>query len=344
MTTELKPNFGNFTAKGIVTGLDRDNAFTEGQKEGKNPWKKVQFGAKVSETQFVYVELMGAQTKDAKFVYRDPSTKKVDNSNFYFVPWKERYKHEPKENYEMSNTVTVGLERGEDGKKAKDNKVLTAYDAVDYIKKFLKNGESIYVRGQLQITEYNGRPQEKYVIQKIYVTSDPVNFKVDNFEPEASFNQEIVYLDTSEDSMTGKTFINTNIIYKRDGNITYVPYSFIVDAAKYKSDNTKEQQIKKMIQSFNNLPYGSTIRVTGNINIGTVMEAQEDDFGGFSAKGQEQYVKDTVKELEITSGSSETLVRGRYTYDDFYNLDNSNSNQFIEDSASIDISDDELPF
>ena len=342
---ELKPTYGNFVARGIVTGLTKENAFTEGQKEGGNPWKKVQFGLKVSETQFVYVELMGSKTESVRYVFRNPETKKLVNDEYYTVLWKDRYKKDKvKENYELSMGVTVGLERDEECKK-KDNQVLTAYDAVDYIKKYLKDGDSVYVRGQLQITEYNGKPQEKYVIQKIYLTSKPVDFKAEDFDVEASFNQEIVFLNNFED-IKGRTLINTNIIYKKDGVTTFVPYTFVIDPEKYKNDEKKYASIKKLVESFKKLEYGSTIRVYGNINHGAILQQEEidDDFGGFTPKGQEQYIRNTVKELEITGADGKTLIRGLYTEEDFYV---NNDNPFAESNNNekhIDIDDDDLPF
>lgn len=340
--SNLQVTYGQFVVKGIVTGLTNEQAFTEGQKEGGNPWKKVQFGVKTSKTEFVYLELMGSKSKEATFVFRDPDTKKNDHKNTKKVAWADRYKART-DNFEIQMPIKGGLERDEKGKKLKDNKTLVQYDAVDYVKKYLKDGESVYIRGAIEIVDYKGAAQEKYKIQQIYVTNDPVDFEADGFAKEASFNQDIVYIGYEDDSKTGKTFIDTYIIYKKDGVITHVPYSFVVDAEKYKSDKEKHPKVLNLIKSFKNLPFGSKIKVNGNINNGVILvkdDTPTDDFGGFDAEGQGEYIKDRIKELEITNGDGQTLTKGFYKKEDFESPFN-DQDQF---GGEIVIDEDDLPF
>ncbi|GFN32500.1 hypothetical protein [Paenibacillus xylaniclasticus] len=338
-----KATYGNFVLKGIVTGVSREGAFTEGQKDGGNPWKKVQFSIKTSKTDFVHVELLGSKSKEVQFVYRDPSEGKRDFSKTLKVKWTDRYK-ERTDDYEIQNTIKVGLERDEDGKKKKENKTLVPYDAVEYIKKYLKDGESVFIRGRIEITEYNGKAPEIFKIQQIYVTNDLINLDADNFIKEASFDQEIVFVDCeNEDNDTGKTFINTYIIYKKDNELRHVPYKFAIDSKKYEGDKEKYSSLQKLIQSFQKLTFGSTIRVSGNINFGVVLGREEetgDDFGGFAPEGQDNYViKDYIKELEITKGDGSTLKRDYYTERDFeYQTNPFESEELFEDDS------EDLPF
>jgi hypothetical protein len=337
--SNLQVTYGQFVVKGIVTGLTNENAFTEGQKEGGNPWKKVQFGVKTSNTEFVYVELMGSKSKDVQFAFRDPDTKKKDNKNTKKVVWADRYKDQ--NNFEIQMPIKAGLERDDKGKKLKDNKSLVPYDAVDYAKKYLKDGESVYIRGALQISDYKGNAQEKYMIQQIYVTNEPVDFDADGFLKEASFNQDIVYVGSEDDSKSGKTFIEANIIYKKDQVINHVPYFFVVDAEKYKSDKEKHPKVLNLIKSFKNLPFGSTIKVNGNINNGVILVKDDtvvDDFGGFDAEGQGDFIKDRIKELEITNGDGTTLTKAFYKKEDFESPFNNQT------GSEVDIEDEDLPF
>jgi single-stranded DNA-binding protein len=343
--SNLQPTYGQFVVKGFVVGLSNEKAFTEGAKEGGNPWKKVQFGVKVNDNSVVYVELMGSKMKNVNFVYRDPNDKKTKKDKTIQVLWADRYK-ERKDNFEISMPIGAGLERGEDGKKSKENKKLVAYDAVEYVKKYLKDGDTVYIRGALQITEYQGKAQEKYVIQSIYLSNDALDFTAEGYEQEASFNQEIVYLGTQENEENEKTLINSYIIYKKDGSLTYLPYSFVVNHGKYKGNKEKQEQLRNVVNYFENeIPSGSTVKVNGDIAV-YVEKAKAENTGatfGFNAKGQDTVIRGTtIRELEITGGDVGSIIKERYSEDDFLAA-NANQNPF-GDQGSVDISDDELPF
>ncbi|MCR8641445.1 hypothetical protein NV379_02135 [Paenibacillus sp. N1-5-1-14] len=341
--SNLQPTYGNFVLKGIVGGTQSDKFYSEGTSNG-NAWRRLNFSIKTNDNASVYVEMMGSKNEKVKFV--DASDRK--NKKEYFVPWADRFK-ERTDKAEIFMASKVGLIKDEAGK----NKVLslTQFDAVECIKKHLKEGDSIYVRGSMQFSVYEGKGQVKYIIQQIYHTSEALDFSAEGYVPEASFNQDIVYLESEYDSETNKTAINTNIIYKSKGEICVMPYMFFINHEKYRGDEDKEKLLQTLKDSFENLSYGSTIKVNGNINIyveKVESEVEEDSipvsFGGFQAKGQESYVRGTtIRELEITGGDGSTLIDARYSEEDFVPKES----PFSSDSV-IDISDDEendsLPF
>lgn len=313
----LQPTYGNFVLKGIAGGTQTDKFYTEGTSNN-NLWRRLNFSVKTNDNASVYVEMMGSKNDKVKLV--DSTDRK--NKKEYFVPWADRYK-ERTDKAEIFMSSKVGLAKDDTGK----NKVLnlTQFDAVECIKKQIKEGDSVYIRGSMQFSTYEGKGQVKYIIQQIYHTSEAVDFKEDNFEPEASFNQDIVYVGYEYDSETNKTAINTNIIYKNKGDITTMPYMFFINHEKYKGDAEKQKALLALKESFENLTYGSTIKVNGNINVYVekVQDEEEEDsipvsFGGFQAKGQETFVRGTtIRELEITGGDGATLIDGRYSEEDF---------------------------
>lgn len=315
--SNLQPTYGSFVLKGIVGGTQSDKFYSEGTSNG-NGWRRLNFSVKTNDNASVYVEMMGSKSDKVKFV--DSTDRK--NKKESFVSWADRYK-ERSDKAEIFMASKVGLTKDDTGK----NKVLTLtqFDAVECIKKQIKEGDSVYIRGAMQFSVYEGKGQVKYIIQQIYHTSEVVDFKVDGFEPEASFNQDIVYIGLEYDSETNKTAINTNIIYKNKEGIHTMPYMFFINHEKYKGDDDKLKALQTLKESFEGLSYGSTIKVNGNINIYVekVQDEEEEDsipvsFGGFQAKGQETYVRGTtIRELEITGGDGATLIDARYSEEDF---------------------------
>lgn len=343
---ELKPNYGSFVLRGIVGGTQREKYYTNGSTE-KGKWQRLNFSVKVNDNASTFVELMGFKGATVQFVNDEDK----QNKKYIDVPWKDRYK-ERTDNYKLNNAVKVGLTKEENSDKNKVN-TMTSYDAVDFIKNHLKEGDSVYIRGQLQITAYEGKPQQKFIIQQIYHTAEPVDFNAKGYEPEASFNHEIVYVGSDYDEETNRTIINTYIIYKdNDKNIKFTPYMFFVNHEKYKNDEEKSKAIAKLRDSFENLPFGSTIRVNGNINIYIEKTENEEDadevpeFGGFTAKGQEAIVRGTtIRELEITGGDGRTLIRERYSEDDFLPEESPfGSEEEVPFGNPDNFDEDELPF
>lgn len=338
----LQPTYGSFVLKGIVGGTKSDKFYSEGTTNG-SPWRRLNFSVKVNDNASVYVEMMGSKSDKVKFV--DNTDKK--NKKEIFVPWADRYK-ERKDKFEIFMPLKGGLEK-EEGSDKNKILVLTQYDGTEYIKKKLNEGDSVYVRGSLDYSVYQGKGQVKYKIQQIYHTSEAIDFKTEGFEPEASFSQDIVFVGAEYDSETNKTAINTNVIYKDKGNITFMPQMFFINHEKYKKDVARLASLNTLKESFENLTFGSTIKVNGNVNI-YVEKSEEDEveedsipvaFGGFQAKGQETYVRGTtIRELEITGGDGSKLIEGRYTEEDFA----PKGDPFAGESNAIEIDDDMLPF
>lgn len=340
--SNLQPTYGNFVIKGIVGGTLTDKFFTEGTSNG-NAWRRLNFSVKVNDNASIYVEMMGSKSDKVKFV--DSSDRK--NKKEIMIPWADRFK-ERTDKFEIFMASKVGIEKDDSGK---NNKVhsMTQFDAAKYIKEKLKEGDSVYIRGSLNFSTYEGKGQVKYNIQQIYHTSEPVDFKVEGFEPEASFNQDIVYTGSDYDTETNKTAIDTNIIYKNKGEISFMPYRFFINHEKYKGDKEKTASLNTMKESFERLSFGSTIKVNGNINIYVEKSDGEEedqdsipvDFGGFKAKGQETFTfvrGTTIRELEITGGDGSKLIDGRYSEDDFAPQES----PFV--NLSVEIDEDELPF
>src|SRR5437764_5522854 len=182
---KLKQTRGQFRVEGIATGLDRDNAFRSAETKGNKPYKSLRIGVQTSPTNTVNVELFGMEQE---FVYaysrNDKETRKYS--------WDDR-DNIPDEGYHLIGT-NVALEQGLDGKLMRETFV--PFEASEYIYDNLQDGDSIYVSGQVEFSEYdNGetvKQQTRFTIQSIGKTKTPIDFDSEDFKEVSEFEQEVV--------------------------------------------------------------------------------------------------------------------------------------------------------
>lgn len=295
--TELRPTYGNFSIKGIVVGLLNDRYHTEGDKEGGGKWQRLSFGVKVSNTSFVYVELMGSKSSKVKLIYQNPINKKYDKDQIKPVSWGE-HRNLPS-NYKIHMPVKTCFNQSE-------SLEFTSYEAIGHIKDKLNDGDSVYINGSLQYQEYQDKIQEKFVIQEIGLLNESLN--VNDFKnQEAYFTQEIVFLSMEKIRKKKQYLIHSLIISKKDSELLKIPYTYVINYEKH-SNEEEESQVKEVIRWFKEeLTYGSTVRIFGNINhhVPTI-----------EIDGQFVVTGSSVKEFEITGGSLKSIVKYRYTEED----------------------------
>lgn len=295
--SELKPTYGSYSIRGVVVGLLNDRYHSEGDKEGGGKWQRLSFGVKVSNTAFVYVELMGSKTSKVKLIYQNPMNKKYEKDKQKLVYWGD-HKTLPS-NYKLHMPVKTCFNQSE-------SLEFTSYEAVEYIKDNLNDGDSVYINGSLQYQEYQDRIQEKFIIQEIGLLDDSLNVN-DIGEQEAYFTQEIVYLSLEKIRKKKQYLIHSLIISKKDDELLKIPCTYVINYEKYSSDD-EEVQVNEVIRWFKEeLTYGSTVRIFGNINhhVPTI-----------EIDGRLVITGSSVKEFEITGGSLKSIVKNRYTEED----------------------------
>jgi hypothetical protein len=279
----LQPTYGNFEARGIVTGMSNSKAYSDGDTQD-GQWNRIQFGVKVSSNAYVYVELMGNKTNRIKMYKIDPMTRRYDKNNYILVNWDEKYSHKFS-SYRYFQPVKINL----DGLDIDDIQLI-GYDAAEHLRDNLKDGSHILVKGSLRFSEYKGEVQESFIIKEIYIMDDG------ELSNEAYFVQEIVYMEI-EDVGQSKCKVNSKLIVRNSDGFDFIPYSFII--------NNKDEKMKNTYEYLkNNVQVGSTLKVHGNIrNYVPVTWTDE---------GQEIICGSSIKELEITGGNISTLIQGRY--------------------------------
>lgn len=271
---ELKPTYGKFTTIGIVTGLD-DKSFSEGKKN--EPWARLRLNIKTSKFSFVYVELMGVQHSNVKLIHRDPITKKYDKDNTVFTNWDERY-YIRNDHYDLHMPIRINL---------KDEQELLPYDAVFYLKENLTEGDLVYIKGNIQYSEYEKRSRINFHLTAIDRIKDISTIE---HKPVISFEQECVFVNTHRDHE--KLLIDTYIIRRNSGEMETILYTF----------TARDLNLIRFFET--EIKYGSLIKIHGYIH----NRAITSKIDGYPV------ITKVIKELEVKGGH--IVEMNKYTKDD----------------------------
>ena len=296
---------GQFQLKGIVSGTEKDNFYTERQTKTGKPWRSVNFGVQVDKGETLYISLNGFE-KEKVFFYKRPE-KGEKKGVTKEVPWSDRF------NFNSPGFRMIGLNIGvqkvidSKGHEVNDKKMLTEFDAAMEIGRYLKDGDDVFVRGNIEYSSFtdnggNVRRSVKFVPNQVSLCGK-VDFEDDNFEPMHEFTQTIVFMGVEQEkdgngSPTGRYEVEAKVINYGDIQDT----SFIVE-------NDKLAKILKK----NMKPYQS-IKVWGEMRSVTQTEVveEEDEYWGESNK-MEKVVAPTRRELVITGADPSTIDKDTYS-------------------------------
>lgn len=315
---KLEETKNKFVVKGKVRGIVGDRAFREGVTKADRNYKALSFHVDTQAKNSVLVEIFGQETDTVVFYSgKEKKSKKV--------PFADR--HKPQKGYRlMGVNTTFGEEK----------RTLAHYDAVDYLLQNLNDGDSIEVKGRMDLSEFENQQGEKVQKRSFRIDSIKTIPDIDFADPEytevASFEQDIVVLDTYKEDETEKLYVNARTINHR-GDL--FDTQFVVDIQANPKFATNMEK---------NLGFGDSIRVLGKmVNYYVTEEVEEvvedDGWGGVAPAGTKEVLEYHIKEMVITDVYEETYEKGKYTEEDFFNEDEEN---FGEEETELD--DEDLPF
>lgn len=301
---ELQETKGTFQVKGLVKGVEKEKFYTsKATKTGKD-FRNVNFGCMYDDKKSIYVNLNGMPQQNVYFSKRDSKTKKTDTKT---IPWANRNKFN-EEGYRLIG-VNVGLEKtiNAEGKAVNDKKTLTPYDACDYIKDYLMDDSSVFIKGNLEFSSFmdsegNIRRSVKYVPGQISLCKE---VKFDEYseenKPSHDFTQNIVFMgidkERIDDKETNRFIVSAKI----------VTYNDIVDTEFVMTDSKLAGVFRKNLKAYNAITVHGRIEVVNNIE--TVEE--EDCWGESNAMNS---VNSSSKvELVITGATPSTIDKETYT-------------------------------
>lgn len=294
---DLQQTNGSFILCGIVSGTEKDNFYRESNTGNGKPYRSVIFGVEFDKDKREYVSLMGMPRDQVCFTKRETLngqlktiTEKVD--------WKDRFAFK-KEGYSLLG-VHLGLTKTTDssGKAINEKKIAVEYDACNEIGTHLKDDSSVFVRGKIEFSTYQGKHYTKFVPQQISLCSKDIDFENEDFKPNARFTQTIIFMGIEKSAYTdGKYIISGKVVgYNNIEDVEFVTYN-----------NKLAKTLKKALSPYN------AIEVYGNISVtSSVEEVEEDDEWG-EPNQMERNNSPFVRELVVTGANKESVDKTLYS-------------------------------
>lgn len=293
---DLPQTRGTFQVRGIVDGVQNDKFFTEKKTKTNKNWRAVNFRVTFDDKKSLYVGLNGMEQDNVYFSKRGekPGDKPITEE----VPWDKRFLF-AKEGFRLMG-VNLGVSKVKDekGNDVNDKKVLTPYDACKEINDNLVDDVTVFVKGNIEHSQYNDSHSTKFVPSQISLGKD-VDFTAEDFKPNAQFTQSIVYMSCTPNEDKTKATIAAKI----------VNYNSIEDAEFVMYDMGLARMFNKKLK-----PY-THIKVWGDINVvQNVEEVEETDCWGTKNK-MDVVTNPTTRELVITGADPETIDANTYSED-----------------------------
>lgn len=294
---------GTFQLRGKITGVEKDNFYTEKKTKTGKDFRSVNFGTMVEDGKTLYISLNG-MPRD-KVYFTKPSGKKGVKGETVEVPWAQRHTFN-REGFRLIG-VNVGVTKTVDskGQMVNDKKTVTDFDACELIGKNLKDDESVFIKGNLDYSSYtddsgNTRHSVKLIPNQVSLCKD-IDFSDEKYEPVHDFTQNIVYMgiskETENDKDTGRFIVSAKII----------TYSTIEDAEFIIVNNKLANNIRKSVK-----PY-SAITVWGKLDANTQTEEVENDDVWGEANTMTKVTAPARREYIITGADPNSIDTSIYT-------------------------------
>lgn len=275
---ELEQTRGNFKLIGKVVNIDRENAYAEKmQGQGKNKgkqYRQLRFGIQTAPDNIVQIGMFSYEPSDV-YIWETEAKK---GAKMPYAKWKANRKVLEKQK-KIPLQTAIGIERDEKGKT--NTQHLPSWDAIEYIHDSLFNGDSVVVEGQVSYSSYtNGNGDEvtgtNYNLERLFTLKEPVDFSSDKFEETSVFTQEFIYEGAEVDKKTKvATVFGKTIGYAPEGQVPkMVDVSFEISFEDDDENKTMEKMAKTYVKK---VPYGSYLKVHGNVLNKAISELVEDD-------------------------------------------------------------------
>ena len=287
---------GTFQVRGIVSGVEKDSFYKETNTKTGVSMRMINFGVEFDKGKTLYVGINGL-TRDK--VYFSKTFKDEDGKNKTIteaVNWNDRNMFS-KEGYRPIG-INIGLTKTTDsqGKEVNNNKTYCDYDACKVISSYLQDGQSVFVKGNIEYSTYESRRFVRFVPTQISLTSKPVDFESEDYKVVANFTQPIVFMDIEkrEDQFA----VNAKIV----GYNTVEDAEFVIENAKLA--NTFRKNLS---------PY-TAIEVHGDIDVHINTDNVDDEDDGWGESNKMKRINNPVERVLVIHGADkDTIDTDTYT-------------------------------
>lgn len=303
---DLPETKGAFQLKGVVSGMEKDTAFKEIKTKSGKPMRMLNFGTSYLDGETLYVNLQGMEQENVYFSKR--AEKKGEKAETVKVPWADRFSYNREGFRLIGKNIGVKKKVDSEGKTVNDKKVLTDFDACKEVKENLKDGSSVFIRGNLDYSSFtddkgNKRTSTKLVPNQISLCSE-IDFNDEKFEKQNDFNQVIIFMGIEQekddnDKPTGRFIVLAKI----------VTYSNIEDVQFFIEDKALAKKFKNSLSPYN------AIKVSGHMVSSTQTETVEtdDDDNWGEEDNMEKVSAPTKREFIITGAKGSSIDKELYT-------------------------------
>lgn len=283
---------GSFQLRGIVNGTQKDNFYIDKLTKTDKPWRSVSFGVEFMPNSNLYLGFNGME-KDFVYFSKKNEAGKIETKA---VPWKDRFTFS-EEGYSVIG-VNVGVKRVKDskGNDKNDTKHLVEYDACKEVAENLIDGKTVFTKGTIEFRTYNNKHITRFIPNQISLGKD-IDFKAEDFKPNAKFTQTIVFMSIKPNDDKTKFMVEAKI----------VNYNSIEDAEFIIKDSNLANIFRKNLK-----PYTS-INVWGSISVEKdITEVEVKDCWGVKNE-MDRVNSPTIRELIIEGADPTTIDTTTYT-------------------------------
>lgn len=304
---ELPQTKGTFQVRGIVSGVEKDNFYTEKKTKTGKDFRMVNFGVEYEDKKTIYPSLNGMPRDKVYFSKKNEDGK----TEVKAIAWKDRIKNAP-DGYRMIGVLT-GLKKvpGDNGKLKNDNHYKTEYDACEYINENLHDGDSVFVKGNLEFGSYTNKDGEvsrttKFVPTQVSLCQKDIDFEAEDYAPAHDFTQTIIFVgidqERENDKPTGRFVVDAKI----------VNYNSIESAEFIIEDAKLAKQMRSGLKPYNSIQVHGHINVVNNVE--DVNDEEDDDcWGEPNDMDNKRVFAPTHRELIITGAKPLTIDKDTYT-------------------------------
>lgn len=300
---DLPETKGSFQLKGIVTGTEKENFYKEIKTKSSKDMRLINFGIEYEDGHTLYANLQGMEQDNVYFSKR--AENKGDKPETAKVPWADRFSYNREGFRLIGKNIGVKKKVDSDGKTVNDKKILTDFDACKEVGENLKDGVSVFLRGNLEFSSFtddkgNKKSSTKLIPGQISLCAD-VDFDDEKFTQQNDFNQVIVFMgieqEKENDKPTGRFVVSAKI----------VTYSTIEDAEFIIENKDLASKFKKSLK-----PYYA-IKVSGHMVSSVQTEVVEDDDNWGEEDAIEKVSAPAKREFVITGAKGSSIDKELYT-------------------------------
>jgi hypothetical protein len=262
-----------------------------------------------------FAQLMGGydiENPRQIYAYGKTNDGKTDYNNQILVDWEDRLDEDLIETIGNDKLITVGLEKiiSSDNKESiLYKKFLSPYDAVEYLKEHLKDGDVITVTGKLDYSRYADKTNCNKTITYIGITNRPQEEYKAIFRERVLIDKETFSnLKPTEDGLI-ELYVHS-ICYDNESKKNYcIPHIIYLDPNKYDNLNTVVKFLKPTKSNAVNVwgIEGHFANLTDEVDITIddlspdIQEMIELGFTDFDAEKEKAINSGRTKEVKIFS-------------------------------------------